>query len=121
MDFKKIFGQVSPPPEVAKIGSGKEGIATLLSNIINIIYAVSAIVFIFMLLISAFQWLTSGGDKEKIESARARLTWAIIGLVILASTFVILRIVGSITGFEFFSPNSNPFNQPGRREGINFE
>lgn len=113
------FGEIVPPSPVAEIGSGKEGLAILLSKIVNIIYTVSAIVFIFMLLYAAFEWITSGGDKEKIESARNRITWAIIGIIILSLTFVFLRILGGITGFEFFSPNAttNQFQQSGGRFG----
>ena len=55
-----------------------------------------------MVVISALQWIVSGGDKEAVAKARSRLTYAIIGIVLLALSFLILRVIGQITGFSFF-------------------
>lgn len=46
----------------------------------------------------AVDWILSGGDKEKIASARKRITTAIIGLVLLSLTFVVMVVVGQILG-----------------------
>lgn len=40
------------------------------------------------------QWARSGGDKQKLESAKQRVTWAIIGLVILLLSYAFVNIVG---------------------------
>jgi hypothetical protein len=39
------------------------------------------------------EWITSGGDKGKTESARNKITAAVIGLVILAASWAILGLV----------------------------
>ena len=49
----------------------------------------------------AFEWITSGSDSKKAESARQRMTNAVIGLVILVSSFTILSFVSKI----FFGKN----------------
>lgn len=98
----KVFGKIDPPFAITKIGRGAEGINKVLNVFVNIIYTVAAIIVLFMIVIGAFQWITSGGDKEAIKSARGRITWAIIGITLLALTFVILRVLGQILGFSFF-------------------
>ncbi len=98
-----VIGQVRTPAPVARIGFGAEGLSKFLTNVIWIIYIVSSIAFLFMIIFSAFQWITSGGDKDAVASARKRITWAIIGVFVLSIAFVIARVVGNITGFTFFN------------------
>lgn len=101
-EAERIFGKISPPPQVVNIGPGRVGISNLLNNTIALIYAGAGIIFVFMVVFSALQWITSGGDKEKYGAARSRLTHAIIGIILLALSFVIINLIGSITGFKFF-------------------
>lgn len=75
-------------------------ISAVISNAIAIIFTIAAIAFIFMIVWGAFQWITSGGDKEALGKARGRLTNALIGIVILALAFVIIQTVGQIIGLN---------------------
>lgn len=100
--IQDVFGKIQPPAPVARIGSGGTGLSNFMSRVIEFIFIAAGIVFVFMVLISAFEWLTSGGNKEKIENARKRLIWSIIGIATLAVAFVIIRVIGQITGFDFF-------------------
>lgn len=105
--FQNLFGRIKAPKELAPLiqgggGTGAGAISILLSNALNILYALAAIVFIFMIVWGAFQWIISGGDKEAVAKARARITHAIIGIVILSLAFVIISVLGQITGFQFF-------------------
>lgn len=99
---EQALGNVAAPSQVAAIGSGSEGIGNFVGNLIGIVYTVAAIVFLFMMIWGAFQWMTSGGEKEGIAAARKRLTYAIIGILLLAVTFFLAGIIGRLTGFTFF-------------------
>lgn len=101
-----VFGKVVPPAQVRPLTDlgGAGGLSFFLSRIIELIYVVAGLLFVFMLVFSALQWITSGGEKEAVGKARSRLTYAIIGIVLLSLTFVILRVIGQITGFSFFAP-----------------
>lgn len=105
---KDAFGEITPPSPLASIvardASGAFGISHLLSNIIALFYSIAAVVLIFMLIWGAFEWLTSGGDKEKIASARSRIISAIIGIILFAVAFAVIQVFGRFTGFKFFGP-----------------
>ena len=66
--------------------------------------AVQAVIVIAGLLTFAFlvwggiEWLTSGGDKEKYEAARGRITAAVIGLVIVVAAWAILQVITNFLG-----------------------
>lgn len=91
--------QVVPPPNVGITAAP----TTVLSSAFKIIFLLAALAVLFMLILGAFQWITSGGEKESVGKARGRITHALIGLVVLALAVVIVKIVGSIV-------NINPFN-----------
>jgi hypothetical protein len=99
--IENVLGKVSPPPAVSSIGTGEAGINKFLGTAVQLIFVVATVGFVFMVLLSAVQMILSGGDKEAIAKARGRLTWAIIGIVLLALSFVIFRILQDITGFKF--------------------
>ena len=66
----------------------------------NLLFVVGVIITIALVIYSGIQWTLSGGDKEKIASARARLTYAIIGLVVIVTAFVIIKTVLSLLGYN---------------------
>lgn len=68
-------------------------LSTLLPNIIGLLLVFGTVAFFFMILIGAISWITSGGDKAKIESARGRITSALIGVVLMISTFAIVGLI----------------------------
>lgn len=100
----EVFGLIQPPEFIDKIGFGQYGISKVLSILVDLIYVIAGIVFLFMIVISAFQWITSGGDKEAVAGARKRLTHAIIGIALMALAGVIITVLGKIIGFGFYLP-----------------
>lgn len=104
----------SPSPIPIRVVAPLQGvnpsttIGTLLSNILTIVFVLAAIVVLFMLIIGAFQWITSGGDKEGIDNARKRITNALIGFAILALAFLIVQVVGQMVNINILSLESLP-------------
>lgn len=103
---KKAFGKIPVPGVLGGLiqnnPTGAGAISQFLTNFIILFYSIAAIVLVFMLVWAAFEWLTSGGDKEKIAAAQKRILHAIIGIILFAVAFAIIRILGVFTGFTFF-------------------
>lgn len=53
--------------------------------------------FIFFIL-GGIAWITSQGDKTKIEAARKRLVYAVIGLIVAFLSFFIINLIGQFFG-----------------------
>jgi Type IV secretion system pilin len=82
-------------------GASAEGIVqTILLNVISLFFAVGGIGVVIYFVWGAVDWIMAGGDKEKISNARKKMTNAIIGLILLALSFAIIRTIGSIAGFD---------------------
>lgn len=94
---------------VANMGTGATDIATLqclepvFSRIISIATGLSLLAFFIMFVIAAFKYLTSGGDPKQTESARNTMTYAVIGIVVIISSFVILRFISIFTGRDILT------------------
>lgn len=85
---------IENPVGPSGFAGGGEFFAALVPGLIRIGFVVGVLVFFFVLLIGAIQWMTSGGDKAAVESARGKITNAIIGIIILFSLFAVLIIIG---------------------------
>jgi hypothetical protein len=80
---------------------GAELIAELIGKLLNLAFMVGGLILIIMIIVSGIQWMLAGGDKQAIASAQGRLASAIIGFVILASTYAVVSLVGHILNVEF--------------------
>lgn len=79
-------------------------VGTILRNVLALFFAVGGIGAVIYFIWGAVDWILSGGDKEKVSNARKKMTHAIIGLVLLALSFVILQLVGEVIGFNPLMP-----------------
>lgn len=75
-------------------------IANLVSNAVSVVFIISAIAFFVILVMGGVQWLTSGGDKVKLQAAQTSITNAVIGLAIVAASYAIYTLVLSFFGID---------------------
>lgn len=103
--YRQIIGEISPPPVVQKLNendpSGATGVTNFLSTVINLFFVLSSVVFAFMVIWAAYDYIISFGEKDAIARARQKMTWAIVGLVLLSLSFVIFKILEYITDIKF--------------------
>src|SRR5258708_2719207 len=74
----------------------------IISQLIKPIFAFSGIIVVVFFAIAAFNIITSGGEKDKISSARNMMTYAIIGFTLMILTFVIVQVVPVVLGLKGF-------------------
>ena len=65
------------------------GFGLWLSNLLKVAMTLGAVVCLAFIILGAIQWITSSGDKNKVEMARDRITNAVIGLIVLAATMAL--------------------------------
>ena len=80
-----------------------QGFATdfgkLLNAVLSIVMVIAALMVFLYLIWGGIEWITSGGDKGKTESARNKITSAVIGLIVVAASYAILTLVLNFLGF----------------------
>ena len=66
------------------------------ANILNIASGLIVVVLFVMFINGAFHYLTSLGNPEKLKKAQGTLRYAVIGLVIFVSSFLILKVIDTL-------------------------
>lgn len=87
----EIFGQIQPPAVIARYPGG---IVTLLSNIVKLLIVVAGLYFLLNLISAGYQFISAGGNPKAIESAWARIWQSLVGLIVIAGSFVLAAIFG---------------------------
>lgn len=77
-------------------GAGRvQGIVT---DMINIFSVVVGIISVIMIIYGGFKYITSGGDSGNVTGARNTITYAVIGLVIVAlAQFIVQFVLSKVT------------------------
>lgn len=68
----------------------------VLSGLLNIIFYVAAFVAFYYVLWGTFSYITAQGKKEDLAKARARITWAIIGLIVVFLAFIFAKFIAEV-------------------------
>jgi hypothetical protein len=82
------------------VDPNRRSLGDVISNALKIVFIAAALAVLIYLIIGAFKWITSGGDKDAIGKARGTIVNALIGLAILALAFFITVLVGQILGIN---------------------
>lgn len=85
--------QITPPagfkPSFIKLGS-------ILSTSLDLVLSVVGILLFLMLFWGAFQYILAGGDKEKLGKARNRITYALVGFIIVIIAFSASQFIQNV-------------------------
>ncbi len=71
-------------------------------------FVIGVLAFIFIMIIGAIQWITSGGDKTALEGARGKIANAFIGIVILFGLFALLKVLEDFFGINILTLDIGP-------------
>jgi hypothetical protein len=72
--------------------TGTGNIINATSNVLALITGVAAVI---MIIIGGFTMVTSGGSTEAVTAARRRIIYSVIGLVVVALAWTIIRFVSN--------------------------
>lgn len=103
---ERLLAQGLTNPTLQNILGGKGGqpgsvvVGKLISSLIGAMFVFGFIFAFGYLLLGGIQWITSGGDKAALESARNRIMNALVGLLIVGAAWAIFNLVGQFFGLE---------------------
>ena len=81
--LKEIFDN-RPAKEFKTLGD-------FLSGLLNIAFYIAIFLAFYYLLWGSFQYILASGKKEELQKARSKITWALVGLVVIFSAFFIAK------------------------------
>lgn len=84
-----------------------EKFGPIVGVLIQIAFVLAVIIALAFLIYGGIRWITSGGDKTGVETARNTIVAALVGLVIVFLAFFILNII-----LGFFNLNLTDLKLP---------
>jgi uncharacterized membrane protein YjgN (DUF898 family) len=73
-------------------------IGTVISMVIQGFLSLLAIIFLILMLVAGYKWMTAGGNEEKVKEAKSQIQHAIIGLAIIIMAYAITYFVFEALG-----------------------
>jgi len=105
-----VFAQLLSPEDVNQQdnafleSSGFDGsstIGSIMATVIKAFLGLLGIIFIFLMVLAGYHWMTAAGDEQKVTKAKDTIRTAIIGLIIIVAaysiTYFVFQALGSAT------------------------
>lgn len=68
----------------------------VLTFLIRMFFVVAGLVALLYLLLGAFEWITSGGNKENVDKARQKIQAALVGLILIFAVLAMVTVMEQI-------------------------
>lgn len=81
VELPNPLGKNNPKPEVI--------IGNVIKQVLGIVGSLALVMFIY----GGIVWMTSAGSSEKVEKGKNIIVWAVIGLVVIFSSYALVKFV----------------------------
>ncbi len=120
MNINDVFGDPIKAPGPAGLNSGTvpDTISRGIAFAINFVFVVAGFIMAVQLIWGGLDWVTSGGDEQKLAAAQAKIVNAIIGIIIMVAALVIwVFIASNVLGTIRFENGGIRFDLPSINSG----
>lgn len=79
-----------------------QGVGSLITVFLNVVFALAGIILIFFFVIGGIGMIAGAGqnDPQKAESAKKTATSAVIGFIIVFTSFWIVQFIAQLLGLQ---------------------
>lgn len=105
-----VVGTLSAPESVVKAPSDA---GKFMSAIVSFIVVVAGVYALWQLLTGGLGYVTSNGDKAKVQESTQKMLMAILGLCVIGASFIIAAVVSKLlfgNSSVIFSPTLKTVN-----------
>lgn len=99
-----VYAACDPKLSIEKRGAdcpaGLDQFEQIFANIVWVIVGLAFIATLIILISAGFKYLTSGGEPKAIQQAHVTVTWALLGILFLAISWLILQLIENFTGVK---------------------
>ncbi len=100
---QNVIGPI-PNPLPKYPSSQGQGLFAFLSNVLKLVGTIAGIFMIVQLILAGYGYISANGDPKKTSLAWTKIWQSIVGMVIIASAFVIASVVERFTGIKILNP-----------------
>lgn len=88
-------GGVITNPVLGNLGrlSGEEFFKRFFPAAVGMAFVIGSLIFLFNIIIGSIQWISSGNDKQNLETARQKITNSFWGIIVLFASLAIIKVI----------------------------
>ncbi len=90
------LGDLLKDTRVPNFSGPDANIGAVLSGLLNIVFYIAIFLTFYWIIWGVFQYILASGKKEELAKARGRITWALIGLLIVISAYLMITFAGEV-------------------------
>lgn len=79
-------------------GEGASVLTKIISTVVGAMSAAAIIYFIIQVILAGYEWISAGGDSQKIQDAQKQLYTAILGLFVILIAVSLVSLIGFLFG-----------------------
>src|SRR3990167_236001 len=99
IDFETLYGELNQG-RANFVFSERLTLGQIISSLVPYLFVIAGLLLLLYLIFGGFGLLTSRGDPKAVASAKERITFAVVGFVIVFASYWIVQIVGQILGIQ---------------------
>jgi hypothetical protein len=92
-----IFGEVEVPEAIAKFNAdstGEIGLLFFISRLVQLAFVGAGLFVLYNVISAGFIYLSSEGDSKAHEKVKNQITYSILGLIIIVTSFGFMSLIG---------------------------
>jgi hypothetical protein len=102
--FAQEANSNNPMERLETVGSGEEGayaqadqwtLSMIIGQAVSILLSFLGIIFIILIILAGYKWMTAGGNQEKVSEAKSSIKSSIIGLIVVVGAYAIWELISS--------------------------
>ncbi len=82
--------------------NGSTNLGQVISAFLPHILFLAGLAMLIMIVYGGFQLMISGGDSEGIREGKAKITWGVVGFLLVFSSYFIVQLVETIFKIQIF-------------------
>lgn len=92
-----------------------QGLGCLIGNVLSVALTIIGMLALVMFIAASFRYMTSGGNSKSTEQAKNTITYAVAGIIVAVSAFILLNLISNFTGVtvsDFIIPGADTSPTP---------
>lgn len=101
--MKEVFAAgITNPILQGDLGSGDPNavFGRYVGTFWGVAYTAGALIFLLYFIWGGVEWIMGGGNKERVENAKSKISNGLLGLAMLAGSYAIVKAIGYILGID---------------------
>jgi len=94
LNFSTLYQELRPSG--GAINFNNLTLGGIIGALLPYIFGIAGLLLLLYLIFGGFSLLTSGGDPKAVQAAKEKITFALIGFVIVFVSFWLVQIIGRI-------------------------